>query len=419
MSSWKQHIRAFTIFDWTILLNAITILYMRLIPFGILAIALAWMYLLVRGRVSFQALKTRGFWLLSIPFSWSLIGLIYTENIQKAGEDIGRILPFLLFLFFFSTASIKKEVRIGAVILFCSALITYLVVHLVDGIGSYLSTSDISQLFYTNLVYDTNTVSIFNLFAVFALFECFINSKSTKWNWILGVVLAFLTLYMLMLQSRIIIFSMLLGYVVLFFVYWKSVKKWALVALLLFSGALFLIPAFQGRFGSVVEQSQAIEATTENQPVDAPAPTNIYINDCSTSTSLRYYALISSLEVIKNNPIFGVGTGDWRDELVKVYHKNELRCNIKEETAPHNQYVRTVLKFGVIGFLFFGFLFLQFMLKSLREKAIGQASIVISVLLAAVGYDLLDGGGTAPFVAFFLFLLFPSSSFSSNNQLKP
>jgi O-antigen ligase len=293
------------------------------------------------------------------------------------------------------------------------------VVHLVDGIGSYLSTSDISQLFYTNLVYDTNTVSIFNLFAVFALFECFINSKSTKWNWILGVVLAFLTLYMLMLQSRIIIFSMLLGYVVLFFVYWKSVKKWALVALLLFSGALFLIPAFQGRFGSVVEQSQAIEATTENQPVDAPAPTNIYINDCSTSTSLRYYALISSLEVIKNNPIFGVGTGDWRDELVKVYHKNELRCNIKEETAPHNQYVRTVLKFGVIGFLFFGFLFLQFMLKSLREKAIGQASIVISVLLAAVGYDLLDGGGTAPFVAFFLFLLFPSSSFSSNNQLKP
>jgi O-antigen ligase len=125
-----------------------------------------------------------------------------------------------------------------------------------------------------------------------------------------------------------------------------------------------------------------------------------------SSTQLRYNSLKASWEIIKRNPIIGVGTGDWQDELVKEYQKTEMPCNAFEKTAPHNQYLRTSLKFGFLGLAIYLFYLFRLFRIQRKERAFGQLSFLITVIFCGLGYDLLDVGSSAPFIAFFSTWLF-------------
>ena len=69
------------------------------------------------------------------------------------------------------------------------------------------------------------------------------------------------------------------------------------------------------------------------------------------STSLRYNSLVTTIEIIKTHLITGVGTGDLTDEMTKKYKEFGYIYNYKEQTNPHNQYLRTFGKNGILGIL--------------------------------------------------------------------
>ena len=63
----------------------------------------------------------------------------------------------------------------------------------------------------------------------------------------------------------------------------------------------------------------------------------------------------SSYEVFNEHKLFGVGSGDFKDELIKTYKKNDYRIQYRFEMNSHNQYLSLLVSNGLIGVLLFLF----------------------------------------------------------------
>jgi len=72
-----------------------------------------------------------------------------------------------------------------------------------------------------------------------------------------------------------------------------------------------------------------------------------YENDKDNSVGLRITYAINSWEVIKENPIIGVGTGDFPSEYKKINKINTPQ--LPNTTNPHNMYTLITMQLGLIG----------------------------------------------------------------------
>ncbi|SVE27935.1 uncharacterized protein METZ01_LOCUS480789, partial [marine metagenome] len=72
-----------------------------------------------------------------------------------------------------------------------------------------------------------------------------------------------------------------------------------------------------------------------------------YSDRGSTSIGLRINFTKNSLEVIKKNPIIGIGTGDFPSEYKKINQINTPQ--LPNTTNPHNMYTLITMQLGLIG----------------------------------------------------------------------
>jgi O-antigen ligase len=69
----------------------------------------------------------------------------------------------------------------------------------------------------------------------------------------------------------------------------------------------------------------------------------------ATSVGLRINFALNSWDLIKNNPLIGVGTGDFPTEYLKVNQINTPK--LPNTTNPHNMYTLILVQLGIVGFL--------------------------------------------------------------------
>jgi O-antigen ligase len=396
--------------EFAVLINAIGINFIKFIPYGIVFLLATWIYegfVKKSLKFNFKSLfSNSNFWFLSIPFWLAIFGLIYTTNLSKGFEDLGRIIPFLIFpiLLFSIETERKKSLNSFVLASFIFGLLIRFSFDFFDSFIGFTYDYNIQIFFYSYLDSDTNILSIVSMFAALFALE-FLNSTKLNLNKkvILQILIFFLSLCILLLQSRIVIFFYLVSLCFLFFYKWKKRGKWSIFSTILFSVLLMLLPPFQGRFEVAAAESQSL---IKKDTLQLDSISNVESLPCMSSTQLRYNSLKASWEIIKRNPIIGVGTGDWQDELVKEYQKTEMPCNAFEKTAPHNQYLRTSLKYGFLGLAIYLFYLFRLFRIQRKERAFGQLSFLITVIFCGLGYDLLDVGSSAPFIAFFSTWLF-------------
>jgi O-antigen ligase len=68
-------------------------------------------------------------------------------------------------------------------------------------------------------------------------------------------------------------------------------------------------------------------------------------------TANRLVIWEASLVIIKDHWLFGVGTGDVKDELYKEYKIRNMIDALVHKMNSHNQYLQTLITLGVIGVL--------------------------------------------------------------------
>ena len=84
--------------------------------------------------------------------------------------------------------------------------------------------------------------------------------------------------------------------------------------------------------------------------VDAAVKNTTYYSENKTSSvGQRITFALNSWEVIKKNPIIGVGTGDFPIEYKKINKINSP--GLRNTTNPHNMYTLVAMQLGALGII--------------------------------------------------------------------
>lgn len=125
----------------------------------------------------------------------------------------------------------------------------------------------------------------------------------------------------------------------------------------------------------------------------------------NTTRETRVKIWSKAIPIVKDNFLFGVGTGDADSMLHKEYDK----ANIKMRSNVHNQYIDYLLKFGIFGLAVFIFILLFALRHSIKSKNYIYFCFTLLIISCCVTENILSRQWGITFYAFFNYLLFLNS----------
>jgi O-antigen ligase len=285
----------------------------------------------------FNQIISNKFILASIVFFFlHVIGLLWTEDLSWGVHIVHKMWYFLLLLPVLFTIVRREHIKF-----YISA---FLLAITFTEIASYLVWFEIIEPFKNATVRNPtpfmshisyNPILAFAIYLV--LHEIFFNKKITNLVFSLYSFFAIsMSVNMFITGGRagqVMYFAML---TIIIFQFFNNQK---IKSLLLIS---VLIP---GVFFTAYMTSDLFQ-----QRVDAAVNNTIsYSDNKSSSVGLRITFALNSWDVIKENPIIGIGTGDFPMEYKKINQINTP--GLPSSTNPHNMYTLVVMQLGVLGLI--------------------------------------------------------------------
>jgi hypothetical protein len=127
------------------------------------------------------------------------------------------------------------------------------------------------------------------------------------------------------------------------------------------------------------------------------------------SVYMRLQFWKTAINIIKLNPIWGVGEGDINDAFISQYKQDNSNLEQKYWLRAHNQFLNITVAFGIVGLLFFVYFLFSIMLNNSNFYLI---LFMIIAILSFINEDTLETSTGAVFFAFFASLY----SFRTKNQ---
>jgi len=119
------------------------------------------------------------------------------------------------------------------------------------------------------------------------------------------------------------------------------------------------------------------------------------------STSQRIEAWQSSLTVIKNNFLFGVGAGDVKEALIEEYSLNNYEYLVEKKLNSHNQFLQTFIATGIFGFSALMLMFIVPFVFSIRKKNYLYLMFIIIMFINFLTESMLETQAGVVFYGFF------------------
>ncbi len=197
-----------------------------------------------------------------------------------------------------------------------------------------LENSDDTSPFVSHIVY--NPILAFTLYLL--LYAIFLHKNLPITLKAIGIVLFIIMgINMFLTEGRMgqLVFMVLLALFI--FQYYqgqllKSVVLSSLLITILVPATYLLSPVVQERVDRAIHEVQH------------------YQQEPNSSVGLRVIMLLNAFEIIQENPVFGVGTGDYKQEYRRVNQQNFPEATRGEELMhAHNVYVQQMVLFGVFG----------------------------------------------------------------------
>jgi O-antigen ligase len=162
--------------------------------------------------------------------------------------------------------------------------------------------------------------------------------------WTAFIVLS-ITTFLTLSKTGILIWIVLIGG--MFFYQLLVVKKqYKLSVVIALSGFAILYAAYQfiPRVKDRVEVAYSAIVKAEEEKVDVSTV---------ESTQVRMLIWEQTTQIIKENTLFGVGTGDIKDELYVKYKGAGMLGALENKLNVHNQYLQVFATLGLLGMLLF------------------------------------------------------------------
>ncbi|MBL0064291.1 MAG: O-antigen ligase family protein [Bacteroidetes bacterium] len=327
-------------------------------PLGTSILTLLWLAISIitlKPSSFLEELKSKPFVLIFIGFFlMHVIGLIWTVNVSHGFKEIQDDLNLLIFPLLFaahrpkpgSFPFIKNGFIAGT---FVATLFCFL-----HGIYFFISTGDSGHMFYalfSAFLHPTYYGMILIVSCMFLLQDLFYpQTGEIKPRWFIISAFVLEIAAMSLLSSRIVylVAFALFGYFVLaaFLTGNKAIfKNKMFIALTVLSAVFFYSSiSLNNRFGQV---SDAISNLGTEKKENMVSSDSLVYN----SSTIRLAQFRYSMEILKDHWFLGVGTGDSRDELTKLYeHHNDVYA-LEHFRNPHSSYFHTWLMIGIPGLL--------------------------------------------------------------------
>ena len=272
-----------------------------------------------------------------------VIGMFWTEDFEWGFHILHKMWYFLLLLPVLYTIVNKEYIKYYIYAFLAAIALTEILSYLVwfEVIGEF------RKAYFNNPTPFMSHVS-FNPFLAFSIYlvayEIFIKkelSKSMLWVYSFFSVIMVLNMFLTQGRAGQIAFFALMAIII--FQYFKGKIIQPLILALILIPVVF-ITAYQTSSNFEQRANQAIDEIV-NYNVKTVAENQA----ASSSVGVRILFALNSWEIIKENPILGVGTGDFPNEYKKISIKNSPEAPYTSN--PHNMYILVLVQLGAVGLL--------------------------------------------------------------------
>lgn len=318
----------------------------KLNPILIVSLFVAQIGLMLLRKQGVDFETTRYFWLLMALFLLGPIGLLYTDNIPRGFDMIGRQVSFLLFPLFYCVYRIKRIELLFKV--YCTSILLLVFLFEIDTLYRFFYKSDTFpltlDLFLSYRYTGSNLTTLLEMHnAYFGMYILFANVLLMDYLRTVQSISKFVTVLIVVCVQSLFLFQMIaktalvlntllvLGSIIYILVAQKKMK------LLLFSAIVMIAAVFLSQTFLKLPIERIKDRFEElGQGQDADRETRIKLWN-------------AAVPIIKENAFIGVGTGDVEDELHKSYRSK----GVQSKSNVHNQYLDYLLGYGAVGLLVF------------------------------------------------------------------
>ncbi|WP_263833662.1 O-antigen ligase family protein [Sulfurospirillum oryzae] len=327
-----------------------------------------------------------------------LIGLLWSEDLKWGLHIVSKEWRMLLPLIFITI--VKKEHIQYYIIAFLSAIS-------ISEVLSYLIWFGIIPAFQSSTMLNPTpfmshiSYNPFLAFSIFLLIYFIFFVKNYKNNFSKIISLLFLTTMTINIfitggrAGQIGFFVILSLAFILYFK--KNILKSILLILVVLPAIFFIAYSSSTLFNTRIH-----EGLNDIQMID---------KNPNTSVGLRMTFAINTLQIIKENPIFGAGTGDFPKEYEKVNTKRSP--NALPTVNPHNMYLLVLAQTGIVGLMLMLSIFymqIQSFFKSNDSLSPLRLALPILFLTIMLSDSYLLGHHTALLFVYFSAILYKDFS---------
>tara|TARA_B110000008_G_scaffold143082_1_gene144829 strand:- start:341 stop:1540 length:1200 start_codon:yes stop_codon:yes gene_type:complete len=327
-------------------------------------------------------------------FGLHVVGLLWTEDLEWGVHIVHKMWYFFLLLPILFTIVIKENIPkyISSFLLaICfTEILSYLVwFELIEPFKNAKLTNPTP--FMSHITY--NVILAFAIYLV--LFRLIIQKNLGKMQSFLYGFFAFAMIFNMFItggRAGQVAFFVMIAILIFQFLPFSKIKAFFI--------ALFLVPVI---FISAYQFSPFFNERVNSGINDVAK----YSENQWSSVGYRMTFAIYSWEIIKDNPLFGVGTGDFPQEYKKI---NMAKTpNMNNANNPHNMYILILTQLGLIGLIsFLSIFYFQFKAsyhsKDILSKNVGFAMPIMFLVIMFSDSYLLGHFTTLIFIFFSSFL---------------
>jgi len=262
-------------------------------------------------------------------------------------------------------------------------VLAFILGMIINFLWTYLMFFNIVENHYSNLIiYQSEQAFLLFLTIIVLIYRLLKYKDEIVYKILIVLVVLLLSSNVFLLKKTQIVSFLILLFVVFIFMYRKKIFKIFLFSLTFLSLFLitinFLFPTVKIQF---LDEFDGIQKAIEEK-------------DFSKSMSARLGITYYSFKVIKDNLIFGYGTGDHAYEVKKVIDNEIKDLDSKsynmlvstlitgEHVTLHNTFLQVLVQYGIIGLLIFLNIFYQILKFAKGESNIYSLLIISSVTIA-------------------------------------
>jgi len=302
-----------------------------------------------------------------------VVGLLWTSDIQWGLYILKKELKFLwlpIFMLFVKKEHIKYYITAFLAAMSFAEIVSY-------GIWFEIIPAFGNASIYNPTPFNTHiTYNPFLAFTIYILlyFIVFDDSIEKKQKYIYAFFIITMSINIFITGGRagqVMYFSMIILLLVQYFE--KQIIKAFIISIIVIPSIVFIA------YNSSILFKNRVHLAYD-QVVN-------YEDNKNTSVGLRLTFALNSWKIIKENPLIGVGTGDFKNEYEKVNTINTPQ--LQPATNPHNMYTLELVQFGILGSLslfFIAFNQVKFSLQS-KDPLVHKLGITLPLLFGVIMFS--------------------------------